>query len=117
MKRKNLISIAILILSAAMLLTAYGLYRSGTHKLEIATAIQDAAIQLPAAPFYWSEETSYHDHRIFRVDVLHAVLEQSHGEEFADMMCDILRTHPDKDVTFLPLWDEDVIDLGLTPIN
>ena len=51
-----------------------------------------------------------------RVDVLYKTLEEAHGEELAQTIIDIIRTHPDKD-SFPLLWDEDLIDLGIDPIS
>jgi len=76
-----------------------------------------ATIAVPTAPFYWDETVTEHDGTTFRVDVLHNILSQSHGVEFADMMVRIIRTHPDNGKAFTPLWDEDLIDLGVMPLG
>ena len=120
MKTRNLPP---LLLSGFVLLLALYFWHDARQTLDRAEAVADAtqvilsAPDVPAAPFYWDPEVRVHDHRIFRADVLRAVLEQTHGEEFAEMLCDLLRTHPDRDETFFPLWDEDILELGLDPIG
>lgn len=88
-----------------------------SDRLELTEAAMEVMIAVPAAPFYWDETVTEHDPTIFRVDVLHNILSQSHGVEFADMMVSIIRTHPANGEAFTPLWDEDLIDRGIMPLG